>query len=294
MWSGDISASNCQGWTKCSQVQICVHLFGGITVGVCILMSALRSFAIGSSGENHCYQLCTNTLSTSTSAQIAASLSLIFFIWIPSSVVIGFCYMWIFVLYKSRSLRTGTNLTCKMLSLPGLMPFTVFILKAPATALAFVIIFVGQSLLPAYATILAMNVLTIYLDVSGLVYPLLLLFLNHYIRNDWKTMLMLLHGTAFNWLKFIFCKCCPCKKHTQVAPAPAPETTQATLSTFITLSHSKIQNTHSTCMPIVVNFAMLHVQYNVYIAFSIRCSVHVFQSTALDSLRIKFIRLTSC
>ena len=73
-----------------------------------------------------------------------------------------------------------------------------------------------------------MNVLTLYLDVSGLVYPLLLLFVNHYVRKDWKAMLMLLGGTAFNWLIFIPCKCCLCKKQSQIAPAPPPATTQVT------------------------------------------------------------------
>ena len=58
---------------------------------------------------------------------------------------------------------------------------TIFMLVPPAVSLAFVILIAGRSLLPGYVTILAINILTLYLDVSGLVYPLLLLFLNHLV-----------------------------------------------------------------------------------------------------------------
>ena len=203
---------------KLVSIYLAVSLIGCVsflTVLLLTLDSPLRN----------CYEFCTNTLSPSNFANIANPFLAIFFVWIPSSVVIGICYVWIFVLYQSRSLRTDTNLTCKMLSLPALMPFTLFILNAPVAFFAIIISYVGQFQLPAYITILTINATTLSLDVSGLAYPLLLLFLNHYVRKDWKAMLVLLGGTAFNWLKFLPCKCCPCKKHTQIAPAP--ETTHA-------------------------------------------------------------------
>ena len=109
------------------------------------------------------------------------------------------------------------------------MPFTLFILKGPVTFLAIVILYFGQSQLPAYVTFLAMNIITLFLDVSGLVYPLLLLFLNHYVRNDWKAMAVLWGRTAFNWLRFISCKCCrtPETTHAQET-AHAHQTLQET------------------------------------------------------------------
>ena len=191
-----------------------VAIYLGVSLFACLTFMSVLPFGFGPT-ESRCYQLCTSTLSDANLAGIAIFLSVIFIVWVPCSVVIGFCYVWVFILYRTRSLRTDSNLTYKMLSLPALMPFTLFILVVPALSLALVSLFAHRFLLPGYVTILAINIFTLYRDISGLVYPLLLLFLSHYVRNDWKAMLKLLGGTV---LKFITCKCCSCKKQVRNTP----------------------------------------------------------------------------
>ena len=175
-------------------------------------------FSFGSPVD-HCHQLCTNTFSVANLIKFALFLVLVSFVWIPCCVVIGICYIWVLLDYQSRSLHNDVNLTKKMLSLPVFMPFAVFLLTAPPLFLSFFIIMLGMSHLPGLVVILFMNINGLSLDVSGLVYPLLLLFLNLYVQEDWKSLMKLGCGVFFNWLKCMHCQCCPSVSPSQIAPA---------------------------------------------------------------------------
>ena len=82
-----------------------------------------------------------------------------------------------FILYQDHSLCSDVNLMYKMLSYP------VFITSA---FFSFLRIILGRSHLPEFVAILLLNVICLYLDISGFVYPLLFPFLNHYVQKDWK------------------------------------------------------------------------------------------------------------
>ena len=184
---------------------------------VSMILLMITLFFLGSP-VHHCRQLCTNTLSTANLVSIAVFLTVISSVWIPCSVVIGICYVWVFVLYLCRSLHSDACLTKKMLFLPVLQLLVVLILVALPLSLSFAVVILTTSHLPRFTAVLLVNVSGLYMDLSGLVYPVLLLFLNHRIREDWKTQMSLICGVVLNCLRSIYCKRCPGTPPAQIYP----------------------------------------------------------------------------
>ena len=94
------------------------------------------------------------------------------------------------MVYQTQSLVSDINLTLKMLSLPVLMPLTLFSLMTPSVVIvSIVIVSTRKSSFHGFSINTVSNIVILYADMTGLIYPLLLLYVNKHV---WKDMMALL------------------------------------------------------------------------------------------------------
>ena len=206
------------------------HAFGYRTVAfylvavvaVCSLVMISLPFAF-SSAFKRCLQLCQNVISTSIIATAGSLVVAMSSIWILSLVVIVISYAWILVLYQTWSLVSDINLSFKMLSLPVLVPFTLIIVMIPPALIeSIIIISTRESSFYGFSANTVTNVALLYVDIAGLVYPLLLLYVNKYVWKDWKSAMELCCCIALEWFKCAPHTFCHCVSVSQVSPVTEP------------------------------------------------------------------------
>ena len=171
--------------------------------------------------------------------------------WIVSIAVIVVCYIWILVLYKKGILHSsgeqGHRISLMIAILPALMPFVMHIQSFPSLLYHIrhtgVIANIHQQLL----FIVAPYILA---DLSGLVYPIFLLYLNSKVGNCWKKMLQACIGTVleFGFTSLACCLHC-CSKvslHCQGQVVPAENSAQTEEALQPTTSIQIVKHTRPT------------------------------------------------
>lgn len=166
-------------------------------------------------------------------------------VWVGPMAVILVCYIWVWVLYKKGALRENRNeeghgISLKIATLPAVMPLVMHIQTLPF----FLEGLIGAGVIMQFPTYWKqVTTISPYLlrDLSGLVYPIFLLYLSSKIRACWKKMLQVCSGTVLQLLImgllccFSTCLKLPSNRPAQVAPAKSPGHAEQSVPTQITV-----------------------------------------------------------
>ena len=151
--------------------------------------------------------------------------------WIMSITMTVVCYIWIWVLYKKGVLHSSREqshrISLKIATLPALMPIVMHIQIFP-----FFLYFIRliRMIVGVHWQLLFVDAPYFLSDLSGLVYPIFLLYLNSKVRDCWKKMLQYVfalfrsRGTA-SMLCCLHC-CSKVSLHCQSQDQPVENPTQ--------------------------------------------------------------------
>ena len=149
--------------------------------------------------------------------------------WVGPMALIFTCYIWVCVLYKKGALRENRGeeehgISLKIATLPAVMPIVMHIQTIPF----FLEGLIGSGVITQFPTHWKqVTTISPYLlrDLSGLVYPIFLLYLSSKIRECWKKMLQVCSGTVMELLLtslpscFHACSKSSSNRSAQVVPA---------------------------------------------------------------------------
>ena len=116
--------------------------------------------------------------------------------WVTSVVAIVVCYIWVWILYKKNVIHASSDdehgISLKIATLPAVMPIIMHVQLLP-----FFLYFVRHSGMIGGINYQLLYIASPYFlsDLSGLVYPILLLYLSSNIRACWKKTFEVCLGT---------------------------------------------------------------------------------------------------
>lgn len=185
---------------KCRKNCVSYKMVLILLVVTTVLYTPVTVFLFASSYTKFCDRLCLGL--DASNASTLTSISIAYFAiqalgWVGSMVVIITCYTWVWVLYKKGILRgnriEGHGISLKIATLPAVMPIVMHIQVLPF----FLQSLIGSGAIkkfPLHWQQVMYKFPFLLSDLSGLVYPILLLYLSNKIRSCWKKMFHGHHG----------------------------------------------------------------------------------------------------